>query len=1531
MSSIVDPAAISLLSAPESEAEIDLVAARWTHPALAGRTLVRLVPEPLLDAEQLSLEVLGVSPGERTRVGRVRRRAVGFPAWPMIHDPANARHALNLVVDLERAGAVARSKPKAARDRIDALVARLDGSAPHFVPTLLEEAGRQFLRVENPKMAAQLFSRAREWERRHDIPVDPERHQDVFLEFAYAGALPVKELTAEASRLAKQPDKAAAYRAFRTLCVERVRGGLEPNATMAKDLRRLAKAAKLDVAAEDAAVVRDLLSAPSIGRATKEFWTAYDAAIGRIASEPRTRARLRQLAPRTISVDDWVGALQRWGVLDDLIATGDTGWFRRMVGTAIELRDRQFYSPRLGELASVFAPMLVAEEPIVLDPRHIALVSADLIDLLLELGVTVTISPTPLGTPERTMSPTGVPLVQWAKQDQRRDLTALCASEEFAEAVQEGFSQALRWRMAVLDKIAPLLARHRGTRELVIARLSDAARSTGVRPLSIATLNAAWTSVQPWDGLEDDPEITGWVEAVRAQFDPVTLTADNLRLGLAAELAWPAATDALQTSRAATPAQQHYRVRSAMCWPTLVMVDTNGVQMIDDEGTRAVVHPTGESITGVVRVGEELALQTYDRAKNRFVYAWDRDPATVRTRAHAQLTGPNLSTHVSLEVPGGRLFASGIMRPGEDDPWAGAQNGTVLHDGETYWSATATECHELDPTTGRRHRASLPDWLAEQQRRFPDHTLVPGECQLHPMTPGTAGSWVSSANGFHRIAVLTRKQGDATETVLVDAVDTVYRCTSSKRFRPRLVVARPGGGRWLVSESVLFDAGSGQELSGTARNGPGPTLPLTAWHYLQPVSEQASQALRAVTPRQAEPLVRAVLEAQSTEQQTKPAGGLMGALRSLTKAGDPLDVAARLVGPGPLAKAVVDLVTEIIDRCRRAQPTVARPAAAVDPVRTHGGFLGDLAEYRAGTTVESVRNAGVLLGLNRGEQHVGVHWGPWALYVGREAAILALAAMPGRTPSEVHAAAAYWAAYRDAGFLAANPSLSRIALPATEQKPQELISRGILLHRDFVVRADGATGAVTVGGEVHPLVAVHPPAGPRGDLTPAFEALATAVAEQPRTYDPQWGERLAELAGLPLPDAHFLAAGLPGVSGRWSERSQAPSGLGLTGDQITATKQRLARHRHLWLGMLAAGVPLDEPTRIVRDGPDVAAMAAYWRAHTAQDSQRTVPPELLAIQPSWIDTDAAGALLAPTHDPGRTDWAATVPALLWLAEELPADSPLRTSLAESVAALERDFWTERTPVPVGVAGGVRKLWGLPERADQGTTDLAVGPFRLTPFDVLSVVPAELSGPDDPQVAVLGELSLTAFRPTPIWWITRGGLASFGAGVRPRERVAGIGTAVQDPRAVVPELVTDVSAELAVSADAAAYYLQLLALAAPTDRNVQDWNDWTPRRRTKAADELVDKELLVTGKRARAGRSVFLPGGWLEMAAPDLPIEEWKATAFALVEQSPRQWAPRLRGTPALAPTSDLFTTAWRRCTDGDGPGWQELTTTRRRR
>jgi hypothetical protein len=161
-----------------------------------------------------------------------------------------------------------------------------------------------------------------------------------------------------------------------------------------------------------------------------------------------------------------------------------------------------------------------------------------------------------------------------------------------------------------------------------------------------------------------------------------------------------------------------------------------------------------------------------------------------------------------------------------------------------------------------------------------------------------------------------------------------------------------------------------------------------------------------------------------------------------------------------------------------------------------------------------------------------------------------------------------------------------------------------------------------------------------------------------------------------------------------------------------------------------------------------------------------------------------------------------------------------------------------------------------------------------------------------------------------------------------EGAAGVDPAAGDPRdpsRSVPELVAEAASTLELSADAATLYLQLLALPDPTDKNVARWTGWKPARLKKARAELAATPLVTEAKRARAGRTLFLPGGWLALKAPQPPIESWKTTLYGFEND-----VPRVTPVVPTLPIPELFAAVWARVRSGDAPRFDELQTGRRR-
>ena len=123
----------------------------------------------------------------------------------------------------------------------------------------------------------------------------------------------------------------------------------------------------------------------------------------------------------------------------------------------------------------------------------------------------------------------------------------------------------------------------------------------------------------------------------------------------------------------------------------------------------------------------------------------------------------------------------------------------------------------------------------------------------------------------------------------------------------------------------------------------------------------------------------------------------------------------------------------------------------------------------------------------------------------------------------------------------------------------------------------------------------------------------------------------------------------------------------------------------------------------------------------------------------------------------------------------------------------------------------------------------------------------------------------------------------------------------DPLVSAPEIVVEVANRFAVSTDSARYFLQVLALADPTDAHVRAWNGWRKSQLYKAAAPLVVQGLLVLDEHPGAGRGRFLPDAWQD------GVEASKAVRYLVCAGM----GPILTKCPPLWSLDRLFAAAWR--------------------
>ncbi|GIG07875.1 hypothetical protein [Catellatospora coxensis] len=1554
---LLDAGAVLDGPGPDDPAVAAVTGRAYAHPALPGRTVVRLVSEPIGAAEDLSMEFLGFSTTGAVPVGHGRVRALGFPASALVQDPAHGREALALVKEMEKLARLARSKPGSARDGYLAVARRLADTVPHFLPGFWEQAGRAFIEAENPRQAAICFTDARRAEQTYALPVDEARLRDTHLEFALAGALTAKAFREYARDVLTRTPAVLAYPLVRSVAVRRVAGGLPPGPGLAADLRRLAKAAGLGTAAEDESVVAELLMLPAVARADAGFWTAYRKTLPRLARrDPAVAARLLDLLPeppgwKADLSEEWLDLILDAGVLDAPDADV-AGWLERFAWYRANHRWAVgAISTRLLDLVARLAPRLrAAGRPLRLRPADASgPVDLNLVDACLAHEVPVAVDPTP----------EGLPVTRWSDLagEGRRDLRAVAADPDLLPDLARGLWRLLD-RHSQVDPDGPTAANLVATLSAAPGLLLALRHGIGRQQLAGSTVAGLEKTLRELYPLWSAAGVRLAADELRplAVLDAAEVLAGSLRAGLVDELGWPAYETAVAELK---------RLGLSPSWPTLAVCDFTRAVTVSPDGTstehlvRQRANSWHTEVTCHELAGRVLVTSTSPYSDG-WAYWTDSPDQTfpVPPAASAAHAGPPTPY---LPLPGGG--ATGGGRPWLPGDPAAPAPGPVSSDGVTYWRTEqdpgGPRWREYDPHTGEPGRPSLPAFLTAG---VPEQlTLLPEWSWLRPGPDGFGGSPLGHADGLlgwrvhvepDGVQVGTGVDGRTVRwrpTVPGEVLVGALRLPGDDRLRP--VTARAGDRPRPADLPVtVWAPGGGGPLQECLASHSRPPFP--HWHALRPRDAAGSAALRAMTA----PLAAALLadvrngnaaldhltdEAIARHLPDVTDRTLLRALRAVVRTAARLQARLERLGELLAAGEAERTTTE------SAGPSATRPGAAAAqtgnraPVLDSELFqsLAALVTWRGryfyGSKDSRTAVMDQLAALSRlfadpPEQvpppDAESSW-PWLLR--GLGAVVMVAASPATAPKSRPALARLLRAFAASPFAAPDPRIRFAELAVTTAHSTAeageggrrvvFLSGGHRMHsagprfsRYAVDRCADAVFAPIAGIDVH--TAIHRDGW--GDAARLNAAADLLDGEGPAPWQADGPQRLAELTGLTRAEAAMLLAALP--IGGWNEHALDTAQRKAIG--LSAAEARLAaehwhgiarRHR---IALLDAAVPAD-PADLWRHGPDLDALAARWIALFGRrtplpeelliEAKRVIPggagQEVLRIiaqpQPrTWLCTDGvseAGSWRLDTRaadgDPFDEDrLAAGAAALAWLAYRLPAGDPLRRSLPRAL-----DLMRQRLDNPkLAVGTTVRRLGLVPDGLPgvwRSADDGGYGTYHL--------LPAAITTPDDPALA-LGEPEIAdALR------LLRD--PSLAAAIAEADALPA-GAWPQDPRHSVPELVTEVAAAHGLVADVTAYYLQLLALPDPTDANAARWLGVTAAGLKPLRAALVAAGLAVEARRERAGRTAFLPGGWLNLKAPALPLESWKAPLLGLRPDT----APPL-GTVLLGrPVAELFRDAW---------------------
>ncbi|MEV5731041.1 hypothetical protein AB0N50_35455 [Streptomyces pharetrae] len=897
----------------------------YTHPTLDERTIVRLVPGTLGEAEDLAMDFLGLVRDPRIReVGQVRRETLGFPAWALVNDPANGHHALALVKDVERLARQAKSRPGTAKEGFEALGERLGRAVPHFLPTFYEQAARVFLQHENTTYAAAFFGKARAAERVHALTVDEERQRAVFLEFAFAGALTVKALKEHVKDLSARLSPAEAWAQYRQLTVERCAAGMPPYASLPQDARALIKAAGLNRVTEECALVADLLASPAAVRAPASFWNTYRATLVVLAEQrPAVRARLLEIMPAGLgrSTEDdefWLALLAETGA--DGLLTGATGaaegtdtadgtdgtdaadWLSRW---ALFRKHGATHSGRSSAtlaLVERMAPRLRAQgRPVDLfTGRWQAGADLDLLDLCVAERIPLTLP----AAHDNVL----LPLNQWLQETRpgRRDLTAIAADPSCRRLLYAAVGNLTGHGLgpALLEGLAghPVLS------DVLREWLDDAAAELAAAA-GLPAARAALEKLRPFRSVA--ARISPAAVARVAAVEVAPLLGRTLRAGIPDELGWPALDEALRRLDAETRTDRDDTLGVHEAWPALILSRRHkaivvGPQEILLEHDLRLPAELDRWTRPLFRYTDGQLLVMWWHDGKQYGY-WSARPAEVFALGGERIPrwyGGRDAGVTSIPLPGGGRATGGrTLHAGDTDL---PPTRPVLGDGTSFWrQGRQGRQHvwlEYDPATGTHARASLPAFLRTGIRE--GAALRQQHCSVLPLQPGlehspfgtdgvVLGRWVR-AEGEGDEARITAGTPDGRAVTL----PTAHGRTSGV---PVGALRLPGGAEPVVvadhRQITLYttdgDSGGVRELGrvtpmergGEFAAGTRLVPPVDFWHALRPRDENASASLRALSDAQADDVLRAGARSLA-ERQAKVSAAAARATAATAGAGN---------------------------------------------------------------------------------------------------------------------------------------------------------------------------------------------------------------------------------------------------------------------------------------------------------------------------------------------------------------------------------------------------------------------------------------------------------------------------------------------------------------------------------------------------------------------------------------------------------------------------------------------------------------------
>ncbi|AKK06438.1 hypothetical protein CMUST_10610 [Corynebacterium mustelae] len=1476
---------------PTSPHSVPLIAVAFRTPTHGAKPLVKLLPEPLVPAETAALQTIGLIPATHTPVGHTHNRALGFPAHLILTDPDNAHHALKLVKDLQWARRQAKTHPEDVEEFTDNLITQLSATTPQFLPTFLEEIARIYVTTHELNRAEKYFEQAREIERTYALPIDCERHTHAFTEFAKLGVIADETFAREARTIVAQFDPASAYDYFFTLLIaySRARKNLYPKAL--RDLEKLAK--QLGYSKRQ---VRTQFAAAFIP--TRAFCESSEKLLDKIIKvvpeaakvNPEIRSHLMRSIPKHCTPKQYFALLKRSGTWDDMCNEPEKlrAWFQYItissqVGSIFGMPEKSCIDMLLAQKDTLSGVKITSKHSI---PGALSDFHVDYLDLFLEIGILF----------DEKFKVEDINLFDWISRHYR-DLKFLGQSSDFRPAI-------LRACERIRDFSSFMENEH--TRHIVFLWLED------LRQQYKNAIGSYEGLTKFQSGLPDlgDPhlkEIHPTAVAELKTHEPAKALQEAIRRGTKVEYAWPEFENLIETIRP----DEGISIYSA--FPYIAVSQGSTMYLLKGESQRIVEIPKASRIAFAVVTEDDVFLIYRDATNKHYFSFWESEGFGRPIRHEYDNLGQGDYTYIVNNIPycGSTPIVKGktlLEFPyhaniGFAPCYSKDRNNLVtnLSSGETMPLSEFTDKLRTGSTPG----LNVPRFFLDQ---LPDNATFNFYNSYEVAADAsTISSPLGTDSGRHFTYIFTKSDYNDTcycvsplgSYVFELDYDPLHQFNLAFMKKPSAESEDSDRRVWLIQGGKLHDLPSrlpiNPSLTGTGEKHCIEKLPTAAFHYLSIRNESISENMRNCSLQQAATMIanpEKILE--FTEGDKTIAAAIAGMMAEIGQ----INGFEIVPPPLPVVPDFLQHLYQVLTISELDQAIRREIASIHSPPLIEFWTESDFPISWSTKLQYSSETMKLLAAILRhpqksGEFQIDTEDRFYALpSIGCEKLLLTWLALP-RVPLTI--VRKYYDLLR---------WCAEVGLLGT--------------WRRITVRRTVTYNNNRIWWENNTL------------------AMDTSFTEV-RFWNPQIQARPAISSIDPFDDDYFLPkdeflAALDGILA-WHESRHAngiSSYMGWEGKTVEEAAKEAAQVSTfppcLWR-LLIAGNPL-KPYRFERDkkhkkygmNPREDLGISLKRAYSFQvyiyNAIGHRSENLLAL--SWhkdflrTGPSIAGIEKFWEHMRGKP-WIHLTDDMF--KELRPALKRLKhkqkvafhgTSRRKKLATKRGSYRLFNVYVQLAhlVQPGTETARTLAKRfKDFASFDLADERIPLG-----SGYPADDSWDDSAKIQspyLLQEGALDAL----INYLKTG--TPFSG-------------APQDPLVSAPHTVSNAAQTLGITNEGARYFLQLLALANPTDKNIQKWNSWSTHQLDQARDELLAKNLVITAERDHTGRNVFLPGGWLHKSDTGPGIETWKTPHYPLWKAPVSR--PIIPSCPPLVPYPELFQTVWQRYSLGDTPGYEELTT-----